>query len=486
MSPRPSLVRGSVLSLGDSAISLASALIVSVLLARTLGPERFGLYALVTAIVSFSYIFAQLGIPSTVRRYVAELDGRRELDTAGVVAARGLRAGLLTALVAALAVAAAATPVASFFHHPELRDYLLIGAGLIVPMLGVGVLRGALEGLQQYRYLLRVNLVTSPLWLAMCILALWTGAGIAGILFASLATEVLIALALGWRVQHEVGIHCWSKLPEQLARRLIRYNWTLAIVVLLNVIVWQRSELFFLGRFWGPAQVSYYAVPFALTGRIASLAPGAILAVLLPGLTYAHGAADHARFGVVFSDALRYLAIVTLPICLFGIPLAPVIIQVLYGPGFSAATVVLQILLVAVIFGVLGQASQSALLGAESQGWLLKTGLAAAVLSIGLDLALIPRWGAMGAALANTAVQAAWALTSFAPLWHRLLASHRAAIVKAAGLAATLAVLLSVLVAAGTPLVATTSGLAILVVYGFGLQRLHLFRPSLGGSPVGN
>jgi hypothetical protein len=71
-------------------------------------------------------------------------------------------------------------------------------------------------------------------------------------------------------------------------------------------------------------------------------------------------------------------------------------------------------------------------------------------------------------------------------LWHRLLASHRAAIVKAAGLAATLAVLLSVLVAAGTPLVATTSGLAILVVYGFGLQRLHLFRPSLGGSPVGN
>jgi Na+-driven multidrug efflux pump len=72
------------------------------------------------------------------------------------------------------------------------------------------------------------------------------------------------------------------------------------------------------------------------------------------------------------------------------------------------------------VFGVLGQASRSALLGMEAQGRLLKTGLAAAVLSIALDLVLIPRWGAVGAAIANTIVQGTWALTIFIPLWRDL------------------------------------------------------------------
>jgi len=75
---------------------------------------------------------------------------------------------------------------------------------------------------------------------------------------------------------------------------------------------------------------------------------------------------------------------------------------------------------VAVLFGVIGQASRSALLGMEAQGRLLKTGVAAAALSIALDFLLIPRWGAVGAAIANTTVQGTWALAIFIPLWRRL------------------------------------------------------------------
>ena len=118
--------------------------------------------------------------------------------------------------------------------------------------------------------------------------------------------------------------------------------------------------------------------------------------------------------------ALRDHALLTLPISIVGSSLATCIIRVLYGPDFGGATIVLQILLGAVLFGVVGQASRSALLGMESQGRLLKTGVAAAALSIALDLILIPRWGAIGAAIANTAVQGTWALAIFIPLWRRL------------------------------------------------------------------
>src|SRR6202035_3990593 len=104
--------------------------------------------------------------------------------------------------------------------------------------------------------------------------------------------------------------------------RLLRYNATLAVLIVLNAIVWERSELLFLGRFQGPQQVAFYALPFALTEKVVDLIAGALLGVLLPGLAYAQSV-NPARFSAMFSDALRYLAILTLPICLFGIPLAP-------------------------------------------------------------------------------------------------------------------------------------------------------------------
>jgi O-antigen/teichoic acid export membrane protein len=209
-------------------------------------------------------------------------------------------------------------------------------------------------------------------------------------------------------------------LPIEIRSRLQRYNLALAALILMDVIVWQRSELLFLGRLSNAAEVSFYAVPFALTERVADLIPGAVLGVLLPGLAYAQASADPTRFASVFGEALRYLGLLTVPIAIGGIVLAPFVVGLLYGPGFAPAAIVLQILFVSVVFGVLGQASRSALLGMEAQGRLLKTGLAAAVLSIALDLVLIPRWGAAGAAIANTIVQSTWALTIFIPLWRDL------------------------------------------------------------------
>src|SRR3984893_8430353 len=256
MTQRPSLRQGSLLNFADGAISLVSALIVSVLLARTLGPTRFGLYALVMSIVSFAYLFARAGVPGTVRRYVAEFDGRGERALIGIVAGRGLRNASLTALAGGLLLAVAAAPLSAFFRDPSLQLYLLIGALLLIPMVPLSVLRALLGGLQQYRYLMLVNLWTSPIWLAACGVALLTGGGVAGVLVATLGVELLNVAALTWRATREVPIRWRLALPEEIRIRMQRYNLALAALILLDVIVWQRSELLFLGRLSKAAEVS--------------------------------------------------------------------------------------------------------------------------------------------------------------------------------------------------------------------------------------
>lgn len=474
----PPLLKGTLLNAADSATSLVAAMIVSIVLARTLGPDRFGLYALVTTVVTFTFLFARLGVGDTVRRYMAELDGRDQRLLGAVLAGWGLRIAISAALVAAVALMLAAGPLSGFFRRSELGGYLLIGAAGLLPTAAASVLRNLQRGLQHWRALLWLNLATSPLWVGACALALWRGAGIAGVLVAGIAIEIINLGVLAIWARRDTG---WPRLrtplPAELRSRVLRYNFGLAVLVVMNVIVWQRSELVFLGRFSGPEQVAYYAVPFSLTQRITELLPGAVLGVLLPSLSFAYGAADPARFGEILSSAARYLAMLALPTCAFGIPLAAAGIGLLYGPAYLPAVPVLQILLAASIFGVVGQAASAALLGMEQQSWLLKTGLAAVALSLALDFLLIPRWGAIGAAIANGVTQAAWAMAVTAPLWRRVSHTARAAVARSALLAVGLGLLLALTLLAGFPALAVlVLGSLAAGLYVAALARLRLLR----------
>src|SRR5205823_10384912 len=113
----PSLGRATLLNFMDGGVTLAAALIVSILLARTLGPERFGLYALVMSVVVVALLLARLGISSTVKRFVAELHAREEVEDIKAVVGRSLRLGLASGAAGSVVLAAGAIPLAAFFRH---------------------------------------------------------------------------------------------------------------------------------------------------------------------------------------------------------------------------------------------------------------------------------------------------------------------------------------------------------------------------------
>jgi O-antigen/teichoic acid export membrane protein len=460
---------------------MASALIVSVILARALGPQQFGLYSLVMTVTTFAYVVARFGIGETVYRYVAELDGSGKRTLAAMVRRRGLRLGLLTSGAASLALVVAAGPLAAFFQHHELRVYLVVGAASLVPLMAGTVFENVLRGLQKYQSLLWMNVLISPLWVGGCTLVVLSGGGVVGVLLVGLVAEIATLAILGCCSHRELRMSASrSAMPSWLSRRLLRYNLAVAALLLINMVVWQRSELIFLGRFADAHQVAYYALPFSLTERLTLVAPGALVGVVLPGLAQAYGAADGERFTSLFSESIHWLAVVTFPIALLGASLAGAVVGLLYGAEYAPAVPVLQVLLLAMVFGVLGQAASSALLGLESQGWLLKTGACAVVVSITLDFLLIPRWGALGAAVANALTQAAWAVAAFAPLVTRVMRSAREAAARAAAVALVLSVALTLEALLQLPLPAVLlSGVVGCAVYLLALERMGVISTRL-------
>jgi O-antigen/teichoic acid export membrane protein len=95
-----------------------------------------------------------------------------------------------------------------------------------------------------------------------------------------------------------------------------------------------------------------------------------------------------------------------LPVCVGGILVAERLVTMIFGAGYGAATVPLQILLLVLPLAFIRNVSQAALLAHARQDQMLRTVAWAAGTNLVLNLALIPRWGMAGAAWATVATEA--------------------------------------------------------------------------------
>jgi O-antigen/teichoic acid export membrane protein len=85
---------------------------------------------------------------------------------------------------------------------------------------------------------------------------------------------------------------------------------------------------------------------------------------------------------------------------------APAVIRVLYGAAYAPAAPVLTILALGGLVTIAAGASPAVLHATKEQGRLLRQGLLAAAADLALALLLVPRAGALGAALASVLAQA--------------------------------------------------------------------------------
>lgn len=69
---RAQIVRSSIASVAIKVLSMTLTLVLAILLARLLGPEKYGIYTYVFALVSLLVVPAQLGLPELVVRETAK------------------------------------------------------------------------------------------------------------------------------------------------------------------------------------------------------------------------------------------------------------------------------------------------------------------------------------------------------------------------------------------------------------------------------
>lgn len=386
---------------------LVSGLLMSVILARGLGPTLMGQYSYLLWAARTITAMVALGFTIAVVRYTADALARGDAPLAGGFVHLLLRWQIVATSVGALVL----VPLAFLEADPDLRWAFVV----VIVMLFVTTLEAvyghALQGAQRYDLTTRASTVKMVLELVACATALWFGAGLLGLVLAT-SIGTIVACLLKRRHARRVYPTPRRPVPDEARAALRAYLIPISLASILETLVWDRSEVFFL-RVWAPAQdIAFYSLAFGLSSRalvLADVAGGA----LLPAFAALHGRGDRQEFIRVYRTAMRYVALAGAPIAALIVALAEPIITLLYGTAYLPVARLLQVLVVVSVVGSMRQIAWTALRAVGEQ----RTALLATAVSAAVDLALaavlIPYWSTTGAVVANSAAQLVGAVWAF-------------------------------------------------------------------------
>ncbi len=401
------IVKGAVFSFVATLTKWLRAIVVSIVIARMLGPEQYGVYTLVVWVMLVAGMFVNLGFTTTTSKYLSEFKGKNAEDHVVGTVNFVLKLEIILGLIVTAVVMATSPYLAGLFSQGEYKHLFLIAAIGIFPTAIFDICSYVFIGLQQFKSLALATFATSMLAVVLIPVALMLGFGLTGLIIINLLVAFIGLIYVLFLLKKEVPLKAFvqAKLKSDVAAKITKYNIYILGIIFFDFVVNQRTEIFFLGYFRTPQEVAYYSVAFGLASAAMTILPGSLTNVLMPIMSEAYGKNDESKLKKLFLESTRYLMILAVPITIGGIALAAPIMNVVYGLDYAQAIPALMCLFIPACAMSIGTGGSSLQYGIERQGFILKLGIVLAVINIVLDLCLIPRYGVMGAVLANSAAQ---------------------------------------------------------------------------------
>ena len=395
------LIKNSLLTLANSFFMMISSWVISIWVARQLGPDNYGIFCLVLWLTGTVSQVIGMGLIHAITRFIAEYKGKGEFTSLTPIIRFVLGIEVTISLFSTALLIFFKTKIADYFFSPNESFYIFIAALGLLPGMVTAIFSATIEGIQKFEYFTYSNLIISPLSFAAKVIVLLMGKGVAGILYVMLIFSFINSLFYFIVLKREGFFKSgsWTMLSPGIKRRIHEYNKSVIAILLCDKIVWDKSENFFLGRLCSSQEVGFYNLGYNVAQRFMSILPSTLWRVLFPAMSSYFGSGNKRKMRRLFFLSTRYLAFVTFPIGIGGMILAYQIIHYLYGHEFIGAQRVLQIIFVSSIVSTLSNPASAVLYGFDKQAFIYKFGAILAVLNITLDILFIKHFGATGAAV---------------------------------------------------------------------------------------
>jgi O-antigen/teichoic acid export membrane protein len=371
---------------------LVVALASSIVLARSLGPEGRGLFALVFLIPGFARSFGLLGFEQANAVYAGlQPQGRRALVWHSALVACLVGGAVAISGMAYVLVGAPGVP--NLIQGPlwlYTLPLLMIPVGLLLEF-WLAILRGmnhiVLLNVVQVatKIIALVLLVVFVYWMRLEVLgAVWT------VVAADAVAIIVVAFCLS-----SAGVLGAPFINPPLWKRTARFALPAhggTIAAYFNY----RVDEFIIAALLTARDLGFYAIATSLVERMWIL-PSAVTTALLPHLTNATDR-DPKLVAIVARHVMIWTGIAC--VCLFAI--AEVLVDLLFSSAFGDAAAPLRWLMPGIFTLSIGKVLVTELLAREKALYTIWASVSAAIVNIAGNLLLIPYMGISGAAVASS------------------------------------------------------------------------------------
>lgn len=361
---------------------------------RVLQAEGVGAVVFVSSNVSYFAMLAMLGIPTYGIRACAKI--REDKEKLSKTVQEILLINLVMTVIALIALAVTVLMVDQFYQYKEL--YLILSTSLVFNMLGVDWLYRALE---QYSYITIRSIVFK--FLSVLLLLLFVKSKEDYITYGA----ITVFAGVGSNVMNLINLRKLISLKpakdlqmsQHLRPILTFFMLTVSTTIYLNV------DTTFLGFIKGEEAVGYYAAAVKVKQILVSVVTS-LGAVLLPRLSFYHEQGLVEEFERLTRKAFNFVFVLALPLVIYFTLLAKQSILFLSGEDFLPAVLPMQLIMPTVLcIGLSNLMGIQILVPTNREKLVVLSTIIGAIVDLLINLVVIPKFGASGAAFAGSVAE---------------------------------------------------------------------------------
>lgn len=388
--PLRKVIRNTGWMLFDKIFRQGAVFCLNIWIMRYLGPDKFGLLSYATAFVSLFLAVANLGLFGIVTRDLVKYpESRNEI----------LGTALLLKVVGGLSVVLLAVTAIHFLRPGDtfsLYLIVIVSSGMIFQAFEVFDF-WFLSQLQS-KNSFWANLPGFVLIFLVKIVLVVTGAPLSAFAWAAFFEIVLAAMGFLFMYHKTTGELLRLNFSLAWAKMLLRDSFPLIFAGLM-MMIYTRVDQVMLGQMTGDGSVGIYSAA-AKIAEFWYVFPTMLLQSLYPGIIAAknNNSSVYNNYLQRLFDSMAVSAwLFALPLCLF----ANSVITLLYGKAYAGAEAVLSVYVMSGIFVMVGHVREYWVTVENITRLSLYSTSLGALVNIILNLILIPRFGAVGAAYAT-------------------------------------------------------------------------------------
>lgn len=411
-----SLTRGSVVLTASRIVTVGLAYALNVFLARELGPELFGLLAVVITVLAWFELFVAEALPLWVVRVIDPSGDEALIPRSYLIAQLALAVMLGAALIIA------APLLARVFGQPEDTALFRIAA-LDLPLFALFVLlQGVTLGAGAYVTRAATEVGYSLTKLIGTVVLVGSGLAVLGAVLGSIAASAagaVFALALvAWRFRGRKLVASGSARPSSARQGALMGSAVPAVLVLSQSLA-LSADLWIVKAMLPAADAGVYRAAGLFAHVPITLSSGIIWG-LYAAYSDAHRREDTARMRHYVRQTTRLLVAAGGIWIAVVLPTAASLLSVVFSARYAIGAPVLAILSVGTGVGMLGIAMAPLLLVEGKTRGVLAGVLVLLGVEIASALLMAPQFGATGVAFAVASVHIIGTVWAFSAMRWRL------------------------------------------------------------------